>query len=207
MGQEHEAIQRDLIAALWPDLAEQIELEGSIATYSQASHRLQKWTGIRMPFCHRDWRALCEWAGLQPDKTTDDWLDEFLMPRLRVLWLKRIERNQTSGTIDTEAKTESKRAFDKTNPDEDRGSKKQPGNDSKTLGPLDYQYNGEWLTVTVCQDRFGLSSKSLSRWATQKCKYFEDRLLRRKKFAPDQKRWCYHRGDIVAICDARDSET
>lgn len=88
VGQEHESIQRDLIATLWPDLAELIELDGSIAAYSQASHRLREWTGIRMPFCHRDWRAICEWAELEPEEITDEWLDSFLLPRLRVLWLK-----------------------------------------------------------------------------------------------------------------------
>ena len=50
VGQQHESIQRDLIAILWPDLAEPIELDGSVEAYNQASQRLRNWTGIRMPF-------------------------------------------------------------------------------------------------------------------------------------------------------------
>ncbi|NQV23793.1 MAG: hypothetical protein HQ518_05435 [Rhodopirellula sp.] len=95
VGQQHESIQRDLIAILWPDLAEPIELDGSIDAYTQASQRLQNWTGVAMPFCHRDWRALSEWAGLEPEEITDDWLDSFLVPRLRVLWFKRKQTNHS----------------------------------------------------------------------------------------------------------------
>jgi len=88
-GQEHWDFQRDLIARFWPDLADDLELHGKIDAYQKASSRLKAWTGLGMPCSHRDWRALAEWAGLQADKITDEWLQEFLYPRLVVLWLKK----------------------------------------------------------------------------------------------------------------------
>ena len=89
VGQEHASFARELIARFWPDLCERIEIDGDPSAIMEASRRLKQWTGIELPESHRNWRLLSEWAGLEPDEITDEWLRERLYPRLVGMWLKR----------------------------------------------------------------------------------------------------------------------
>lgn len=66
----------------------------------------------------------------------------------------------------------------------------------------DYQYDGKWLTAAVCKERFNLDDSSLGRWANEVCPYLAGNKLRRKKFPPEEKRYCYCRPDIIAISEA-----
>ncbi|MBI1311362.1 hypothetical protein GC176_08650 [bacterium] len=69
----------------------------------------------------------------------------------------------------------------------------------------DFQVGGEWLTVAKCRDIWGYNRKTLSRWATKKCPWLNDRLLRRMRFPPSQPNWCYHRIDLEDIRETKDS--
>jgi hypothetical protein len=94
-----------------------------------------------------------------------------------------------------------------TDDDCDTSKSKDPHEDFKDS-------QGEWLTADFCKKRFGLNSKSLSRWAVgdSGCVHLADRRpLRRKKIAldpskPKQQVWCFHRLDIETIVDARDPD-
>ena len=67
----------------------------------------------------------------------------------------------------------------------------------------DYQYEGNWLTAAYCQERFGLSVASLSRWAREGCPVLEGRLLRRKSVPEAGNQKCFHRLDIEDITTAK----
>lgn len=193
VGQDYEDFQRELIAGLWPDLAEAIELQGSVSSFSQAFQRMKDWSGIGIPSCHRDWRALSEWAGLEPDKITEDWLRDRLYPRLLTMWLKQAQEGQNEADNDEQPPGPAGRL---------NAAGRKPATPPAEVD-ADFKYDDEWLTVSVCEQRFGLNRKSLTRWATAKCPYFDGRLLRRRTFPPDQNQWCYHRGDVEAIRDAQ----
>ncbi len=83
-----------------------------------------------------------------------------------------------------------------------------PTSSSQVDGPIaaDYQYEGEWLTSVYCKERFGLDDSSLSKWARLGCLHLDNNKLRREKFPPQEKRWCFHRLDIDTITAKRESD-
>jgi hypothetical protein len=98
IGEEHHEVHRKIVSRLWPDLIAGFLLGVDTSAVSEANRRFREWTGMKIPESHRNWRALAEWADLEPpEHITEDWLLDFLEPRLRVLWAKR---NVTSATVD-----------------------------------------------------------------------------------------------------------
>ena len=90
VGEEHFSVHRKIVSRLWPDLIAEFMLGTNMETAREANRRFKEWTGMRFPECHRDWRALAEWADLcPPDTLTEDWLLDFLEPRLWALWKRQ----------------------------------------------------------------------------------------------------------------------